>query len=82
MSCGVGRRCGPDLALLRLWCRPAETAPMRPLAWEPPYAAGAAPKKDKRQKKKKKKQDDLFSRCFQSLDFADCLLNVSLNVFF
>ena len=23
-------------------CRPAAAAPIRPLAWEPPYAAGAA----------------------------------------
>ena len=30
------------MALLWLWHRPAATAPMRPLAWEPPYAAGAA----------------------------------------
>ena len=27
------------------------TALIRPLAWEPPYAVGAAPKKAKRQKK-------------------------------
>ena len=32
---------GSDPALLWLWCRPEATAPMRPLAWEPPYAAGA-----------------------------------------
>ena len=38
MSCGVGRRCSLDPALLWLWCRPAATAPIRPLAWEPPYA--------------------------------------------
>ena len=24
-----------------LWCRPAAAAPIRPLAWELPYAAGA-----------------------------------------
>ena len=34
-----------DPALLWLWRRPAATAPIRPLAWEPPYAAGAALKK-------------------------------------
>ena len=28
--------------LLWLWCRPAATAPMRPLAWKLPYALGAA----------------------------------------
>ena len=28
--------------LLWLWCRLAAAAPSRPLAWEPPYAVGAA----------------------------------------
>ena len=47
----MGHRWGSDLALLWLWCRLAATAPVRPLAWEPPYALGAALKrqKDKRQ---------------------------------
>ena len=40
-----------ELVLLWLWRRPAATAPMRPLAWNPPYAMGAALKK-KRQKQK------------------------------
>ena len=51
MSCGVGRRHGSDLALLWLWCRPVATAPIRPLAWEPPYAMGVALEKTKDQKK-------------------------------
>ena len=50
-----------------LWCRSqmrlgfrvavalAATAQIRPLAWEPPYAAGAALEKAKRQKKEKKR---------------------------
>ena len=42
MSCGVGRRRGSDPALLWLWGRLVAAAPIRPLAWEPPYAAGAA----------------------------------------
>ena len=42
MSCGVGCRRGSDPELLWLWCRPVATAPIGPLAWEPPYAAGAA----------------------------------------
>jgi len=42
VSCGVGCRSGSDPALLWLWRRPVATAPIRPLAWEPPYAAGAA----------------------------------------
>ena len=53
MSCGVGHRCGSDPALLWLWPRPAAAAPIRPLAWEPPCAAGGALKKAKRPKKKK-----------------------------
>ena len=54
MSCGVGCRRGSDLALLWLWRRLVATALIRPLAWEPPYAAGAAQKKAKKTKKKKK----------------------------
>ena len=42
MSRGVRRRCDLDLALLWLWCRPAVAAPIGPLAWDPPYATGAA----------------------------------------
>ena len=38
------------------WHRPAATAPIRPLAWEPPYAVGAALKTDQKKKKKKKKK--------------------------
>ena len=41
------------LALLWLWCRPAATALIRPLAWEPPNAAGAALEKTKKKKRKK-----------------------------
>ena len=50
MSCGVGHRRGLDPALLWLWHRLAATAPIRPLAWEPPYAMGVAQEKAKRQK--------------------------------
>ena len=48
MSCGVGGRRGLDPALLWLWCRAAATAPIRSLAWEPPYAVGAAQEKTKK----------------------------------
>ena len=54
--CGVGPRHGSDPALLWLWRRPVATAPIRPLAWEPPYAMGAAQEKAKRPKKRKKKR--------------------------
>ena len=49
MSCGVGRRLGLHPELLWLWCRLVATAPIRPLAWEPPYATGVALEKAKRQ---------------------------------
>jgi len=51
MSCGIGCRQGSNPAMLWLWCRPVATAPIQPLAWEPPYAAGAALEKAKRPKK-------------------------------
>ena len=57
MSCGVGRRHGSDPALLWLWRRPVATAPIRPLAWEPPYATGAAQRNSKKTKKKKRKKE-------------------------
>ena len=53
MSCGVGRRHGLDPAWLWLWWRPAATALIRPLAWEHPYATGAALKIQKDERKKK-----------------------------
>ena len=51
MSCGVGRRRSLDPTLLWLWHKPAAVASIRSLAWETPYAAGAAPEKAKRQNK-------------------------------
>lgn len=47
MSCGVVRRCGWYLALLRLWYRLAATALTQPLAWESPCAVGVAHKTKK-----------------------------------
>ena len=57
VNCGVGHRRDSDPALLWPWRRPAATALIRPLAWEPPYAAaGVAQEMAKRPKKKKKKR--------------------------
>ena len=53
MSYGVGRRRGSDPVLLWLWRRLVTTAPFGPLAWKPPYAAGAAQEMAKRPKKKR-----------------------------
>ena len=47
---------GLNLVLLELWCRQAAAAPIQPLAWELPYATGAAIKKIKKKKKKRKKE--------------------------
>ena len=49
-----------DPALLWLWCRLAASAPIQPLAWEPPCAAGSALKRQKRQNKKKLKKPLCF----------------------
>ena len=57
MSCSVGCRCSSDPLLLWLRCRPAATAPIRLLAWESPYAVGAAQEIAKKTKKKKKKKN-------------------------
>ena len=57
MSCGVGGRCGSDLALLWLWCRLAAITIIKPLALELPYAMGAALKRQKTKKRKKKETE-------------------------
>ena len=54
MSCGVGRRGGSDPQLLWLWCRLADVASIRPLAWEPPYAVGGRPKKRERERERER----------------------------
>ena len=54
-GCGVGHRCGWDPALLWLWRKPVAAALIRPLAWELPYASGAALKEKRKEKKRKKR---------------------------
>ena len=56
MSYGVDCRHDSDLALLWLWCRPMAMAAIQPLAWEPPYALGAALKDQKQTNKQTNKQ--------------------------
>ena len=54
LCCVIGRRHGSDSELLWLSRRPAAATLIQPLAWELPYAAGAALKrKNKKQKTKK-----------------------------
>ena len=66
MSWGEGRRHGSDLVLLRLRCRPAAIALIRPPAWEPPYAAGAALKSKKKKKEKKRNESCHVDSCANS----------------
>ena len=49
LGCSIGH--GLDPALLWLWRRLAAVAPIRPLAWELPRAAGVALKRLKEKKK-------------------------------
>ena len=69
MSCGVGCRRGSDSALLWFWHRPVATAPIRPLAWEPLHATGAALEKAKRQKKNKKQTKNTCLYCKRNSQF-------------
>ena len=45
-----------DPMLLWLGCRLVAVAPIRPLAWELPYASGSALKRQKKEKEKRKKK--------------------------
>ena len=45
-----------DSMLLWVWCKLAAVAPVRPLAWKPPYAMGAALKSKKKKKGKEKQK--------------------------
>ena len=77
LNCGIGHRCGLDLALLWLWHRLAATALIRPLPWEPPYGVGVAPKKPK---KKKKKKREVNSAGFVYTRVLDIVLSTFLEV--
>ena len=57
MSCGVGHRRGLDPTLLWLWPKPAATDWIRPLAWEPPYASGAALEKTENKQTNKQQKN-------------------------
>ena len=71
VSCGVGHRHGLDPLLLWPWHRPAATALIQPLAWEPPYALGMALKK-KKKKRLKKKNNEVCQGCGITVTFIHC----------
>ena len=52
VSCGVGRRCSSDPAVLWLWGRLVATVFFGPPALEPTHATGAALKRRKGERKK------------------------------
>ena len=60
-SCSVSCRHGSDVVLLRLWQSLAAIAPIRPLAWEPPYATGAALKRKQQQQQQQKPKKPIFT---------------------
>ena len=64
MSCGVGHRRSWDLILLWLWCSPGNAAPIQPLTWELPYAAGMALKSKSKNKNKQKAKCERISELF------------------
>ena len=51
VSCSIGHRHGLDPVLLWLWYRPVAAALIQLLAWELPYAPGAALKTENKQTK-------------------------------
>ena len=52
--------------LLWLWFRPAATALIQPLAWEPPYAMDAALKRQKTNKQKEVETKLIISNIYAS----------------
>ena len=78
MSCGGGHRHGSDPTLLLQWHRPAATAPIWPLVWDPPYAMGAALKRQRDQKKNSKSMIKLYLKIRHSKIFIEG--NVSILI--
>ena len=77
VSCSVGCRRDSDPALLWLWHRMAATAPITPLAWEPPCAAGAAQEMAKRQKKKKKEKKHIAQHLTLGTQYVHFFLSLA-----
>ena len=78
MSSGVGHRRGLDPVLLWLWCRPVAVVLIWPLAWEPPYAVGAALKTETPPPKKKTSSvGPLWLLSFSCLNFEGVHLFLS-----
>ena len=61
MRCGVGGKHSLDPVWLWLQCRLAATAPIRLLAWKPPYATGATLKRPKNKRRKKERKEKKYT---------------------
>jgi len=68
------------LALLWLWRRPVAPAPIRPLAWEPPYAAGAAQRHIKKTKKKKKRKKNFSFKGDKIPEIGCTIMHITLTL--
>ena len=68
LHCGVGHRCGSDVASMWLRCRRVATALI--LAWEPLYATSVALKKPKKK---------ICLSLFSQLDFYHLSLDACLD---
>ena len=68
MRCGVGH--GSDPTLLWKWSRPAAPSLIRTLAWEHPYASGAALKRQKKKKEEKNKKNILHEKREKKRDYV------------
>ena len=77
MSCGIGHRRSSDPALLWLWSRPAATALILPLAWEPPCVAGVALKI-----KKHKKPPQTPRSTLNLINLMNVIKSTSINLVF
>ena len=73
--CELWCRCGSDLALLWLWHRPAATTPIRPLAWELPYAVGVALKKTREKEKVIKVMQDIKIESAIETHYPVCIVS-------
>ena len=67
--------------LLGLWYRLAVPVLIRPLAWEPPYARGAALKRQKTKRRKRNKKKLLIPNCLLK-DCKICIFEFLLHVSF
>ena len=63
--------------MLWLWYKLAATAPIRPLAWEPPHASSAALEKTERPKKKKKEIKMRYVKSYINLTILIITLTVN-----